>query len=59
MQKRVGLISMLALGLVIYLIWQDPNGSADMVSGFFDAIGGFVATLWEKLGEFFTSLFGS
>lgn len=50
---------MVALGLVVYLIWQDPGGSADMVSSFFDAIGGFVSTLWEKLGEFFTSLFGS
>lgn len=58
MQKRIGMVSTLALILVLYLIWKDPRGSADMLSGFGDAVGGFFGDLWDKLGEFFSSLFG-
>lgn len=58
MQKRVGLVSMLALVLVLYLIWKDPNGTADIIAGFGRAVGGFFGDLWDKLGEFFSSLVG-
>lgn len=56
MPKQIGMLGLLALVIVGYLIWQDPTGTADVISGFFGAVGGFVATLWDKLGEFFTSL---
>ena len=58
MQNRVGLVSMLALILVLYLIWKDPSGTADIIAGFGDAVGGFFGDLWDKLGEFFSSLVG-
>ncbi|MFN8051848.1 MAG: hypothetical protein U0Q22_10450 [Acidimicrobiales bacterium] len=58
MQKRVGMVSFLALAMVLYLIWKDPHGTADMIGGFGSAVGGFFGDLWHKLGEFFTSLFG-
>jgi hypothetical protein len=57
-QKRIGMISSLALVVVIYLIWKDPNGMADLLSGFGHSVGGFFGDLWDKLGEFFSSLFG-
>jgi len=59
MQKRVGILGFLALGLVLYLIWNDPHRTADLIHGFGNAIGSFFATLWHKLGEFFSSLVGS
>ncbi|HNI33969.1 MAG TPA: hypothetical protein PLV93_01145 [Microthrixaceae bacterium] len=58
MQKKIGMVSTAALFMVLYLIWKDPTGMADTISGFGEAIGGFVADLWDKLGEFFSSLFG-
>ena len=59
MQKRIGLVSSLALAMVLYLIWKDPHGTADMIGGFGDAVGGFFGELWDKLGEFFSSLVGN
>lgn len=56
MPKQVGMIGLLALVIVMYLIWQDPTGTADVISGFFGAVGDFIGTLWGKLGEFFSSL---
>ena len=58
MQKRIGLLSSLALVALLYLIWKDPSGTADLLSGFFNAVGGFFSDLWQKLGDFFSSLFG-
>lgn len=58
MQKRVGLVSTLALVLVLYLIWNDPSGTADIIAGFGRSVGGFFGDLWDKLGEFFSSLVG-
>lgn len=58
MHKKVGLVSLAALALVLYLIWKDPSGTADLVSGFGGAVGGFLGDLWDKLGEFITSLAG-
>ena len=56
MQKRVGTLSFLALALVVYLIWNDPNGMGNIVQGFGEAVGGFLGDLWSRLGEFFSSL---
>lgn len=59
MQKRIGLVSSVALVLVLYLIWKDPKGTADLFAGFGSAVGGFFSELWKKLHEFATSLLGS
>ena len=56
MQKRVGIASGLALVMLLYLIWQDPTGTALLFKDFFSAVGGFVGDLWERLTTFFTSL---
>ena len=56
MQKRIGLISFVALAMLLYLIWKDPSGTAGLFDGFFGAVGDFVGTLWDKLGEFFSTL---
>ena len=58
MQKKMGAVSTVALILVLYLIWKDPHGTADTISAFGSAVGGFFGDLWHKLGEFFSSLFG-
>lgn len=52
MEKRVGTVGFVALCLVLYLIWKDPSGTADLVVGFGRAVGGFVSELWERIGEF-------
>jgi hypothetical protein len=54
----MGAVSTVALILVLYLIWKDPHGTADTIAGFGNAVGGFFGDLWDKLGEFFSSLFG-
>lgn len=56
MPKQAGMVAGLALIMVLYLIWQDPTATADLVSGFFEAVFGFLGTFWDKLGEFLTSL---
>lgn len=56
MPKQVGILGLLALVIVGYLIWQDPTGTADVISGFFSEVADFIGTLWDKFGEFFTSL---
>lgn len=56
MEKRIGTFGLIALCLVLYLIWQDPSGTADLVVGFIRAVGGFISDLWERLGEFATGL---
>ncbi|HPB46961.1 MAG: hypothetical protein M9952_11575 [Microthrixaceae bacterium] len=58
MQKQLGGAGLLALLIVGYLIWKDPTGTANAISGFFGAVGDFASTLWDKLGEFITSLVG-
>lgn len=58
MQKKIGMLSSLALIAFLYLIWKDPSGTADLLSGFGGAVGGFFSDLWHKLGDFFSSLFG-
>lgn len=52
------MVSFVALALVVYLIWKDPTGTADVLAGFFKAVGGFFGELWDRLGEFVSSLFG-
>lgn len=58
MQKRIGMVSVVALAFVVYLIWQNPSGMADIVSGFADAVGGFLSELWDRLWQFVSSLAG-
>lgn len=57
-QKKMGLLSTLALVALLYLIWKDPRGTADLLGGFGEAVGTFFTDLWHKLGDFFSSLFG-
>ena len=59
MPKQVGMISAVALALVLYLIWKDPTGTAEVITGFFSAVGGFLGDLWDKLGQFLQKLIGS
>jgi len=56
MQKVGGLIAAAAVGLLLWLIWMDPHGTAGFVGDFFGAVGHFVAQFWHKLVEFITSL---
>lgn len=58
MQKRIGLVSLVALVFVVYLIWENPTGMADIVSGFGSAVGGFFSELWDRLWQFVSSLAG-
>lgn len=56
MQSRIGAVGVVALALVIYLVWQDPTGTADMFSDFFSAVGGFISDAWGRLTEFISGL---
>ena len=56
MPKQTGMVAGLALILVLYLIWQDPAGTADLVSGFFEAVFSFFGDFWDKMGEFLGGL---
>ncbi len=55
MAQKTGAITALCVGVVLYLIWKDPTGTANVFSGFFGAVGGFFGELWHKLGEFLGS----
>jgi hypothetical protein len=57
-QKVGGLIAVGAVGLLLWLIWMDPSGTAGFVGDFLGAVGHFVAEFWHKLVEFVTSLTG-
>ena len=53
MAQKMGAVSALFVGVVVYLIWKDPSGTAGVFQGFFSAVGHFLGDLWNKLGEFF------
>lgn len=56
MQKRISLIAMVALAVIIFLIWTDPSGTADVFARFFGAIGGFVKELGHRAAVFLEGL---
>lgn len=56
MAQKIGLVGGLALILVVYLIWQDPTGTADLINGFFSALGGFFGDFWDRLVTFVNGL---
>jgi len=50
--QKIGVIGGLALVLVVYLIWKDPTGTADLIQDFFRAVGGFFGDFWDRLVTF-------
>lgn len=59
MAKRFSLLAFFALGLLLYLIWKDPNSAATTVGDFLNNVGDFLSQVWHKLGDFFGNLAGS
>jgi hypothetical protein len=58
MAKKISAVGSLALIMVIYLIWKNPTGTADLINSFFSALGGFVSDLWDRLITFVDNLGG-
>lgn len=58
MAKKISAVGGLALVMVIYLIWKNPTGTADLINSFFSALGGFFSQLWERLVTFVDNLGG-
>ena len=56
MQKVGPIVAAVAVGLLLWLIWIDPSGTADFVGDFFGEVGGFIGTFWGKLVEFIENL---
>ena len=56
MQKKLVLLSSLALIMLFYLIWRDPSGTAGLFKDFFGAIGDFLGSFWDKISTFVESL---
>ena len=54
--QKIGLVGGLALIMVVYLIWKDPTGTADIIDQFFSAVGGFFSDFWERLVTFVDNL---
>lgn len=47
------IIIILVIAFVVYFLFQDPEGLADIIGG----IGEFFADLFESIIDFFTELF--
>ena len=56
MAKGVGIAGLFGVGLMAFLIWNDPAGAADLIGGFLSWIWEMLGTFWESLREFLTSL---
>ena len=56
MAKKMSLFAFLAIGILGFLIWQDPNGAGDIVKEFFSMVGDVLAQAWDKIGDFFSSV---
>ena len=56
MAKRASLVGFLAIAVLIFFIWNNPNGTADSVGEFFDSVARVVSEAWDKLGDFFQGL---
>jgi len=56
MAKKISAVGTLALVMVVYLIWKNPTGTADLINSFFSALGGFFSDLWDRLVTFVDSL---
>lgn len=56
--KQLTYVALFALVVMLFLIWQDPAGTADVIQSFFDSALTIIGDLWNRLGEFFGS-FGS
>jgi hypothetical protein len=54
--KKVSAVAFVALAFLIFIIWKDPVGAANIVRTFVDAVGSFFSALWDKLGEFLGNL---
>ena len=58
MPKQLGIVSALAIALILYLIWKDPSGTATIITGFAHSAGGFLGDSWDRFNEFFRKLIG-
>lgn len=56
MNKKVGLVSMFALAILIFMIWNDPAGAATTVGNFLGKAGGFLKELLTKFTDFLSGL---
>ena len=59
MAKRAGLLGLFGVALLVFLIWNDPQGAAGQIGDFFSWIGDVLSQAWQKLAEFIGSLAGS
>jgi hypothetical protein len=57
--KRAGLVGIFGVALLIFLIWNDPQGAAGQIGDFFGWIGHVLSEAWHKLAEFIGSLAGT
>lgn len=55
MPKQLSAVAVFALAVMVFLIWQDPSGTADVIESFFSQIFDMTGELWDRLGEFFGS----
>ena len=55
MPKQLTYVAVFALAVLLFLIWQDPAGTADVIESFFSSVFGAAGDLWDRLGEFFGS----
>ncbi len=56
MSKGVGVIGLFGVGLLAFLIWNDPANAADVVGGFLSWLTEMLGDLWDRVTEFLSSL---
>lgn len=56
MQKRIGMFAFFALAVLVFLIWTDPTGTANVMHRFFDSVLSFGKELGHRASEFFKGL---
>lgn len=48
----------LAIGFIIYLVWQNTTGVSSEMNTYLRAVFGFLGDFVQKLGQFLSGLFG-
>ena len=56
MAKRMGLVGVFAIGLLVFLIWNDPQSAANTVGDFLGWLGDIIGEAWQKIGDFIGNL---
>lgn len=58
MAKKVSIAGLVALAILVFLIWNNPSGTATTVNGFLEAVGRVLGEAWDRLAEFLRGLAG-